>query len=104
MVKWMEREYAFQEALDGRGDKIVVVDFSVAWWGPCKMSKAFLHSLSEKSSNMVVFLEADLDDSPDVASHCEAKYTPTFQFFKNGQKVNEFSGILKEQLEATLTN
>lgn len=49
------------------------------------------HSLSEKSSNVLVFLEVDVDDSPGVASQCEAKYMPTFQFFKKGQKVSEFS-------------
>ncbi|ELK24579.1 Thioredoxin [Myotis davidii] len=53
--------YAFQEALNSAGDKLVVVDFSAAWCGPCKMIKPFFHSLSEKYSN-VVFLEIDVDD------------------------------------------
>ncbi|KAB0352993.1 hypothetical protein FD754_017850 [Muntiacus muntjak] len=53
--------YAFQEALNSAGDKLVVVDFSATWCGPCKMIKPFFHSLSEKYSN-VVFLEVDVDD------------------------------------------
>ncbi|XP_034871989.1 thioredoxin isoform X2 [Mirounga leonina] len=61
MVKQIESKYAFQEALNSAGDKLVVVDFSATWCGPCKMIKPFFHSLSEKYSN-VVFLEVDVDD------------------------------------------
>ncbi|XP_022356920.1 thioredoxin isoform X2 [Enhydra lutris kenyoni] len=81
MVKQIESKFAFQEALDGAGDKLVVVDFSATWCGPCKMIKPFFH---------------------DVASECEVKCMPTFQFFKKGQKVSEFSGANKEKLEATI--
>ena len=61
MVKQIENKYAFQEALNSAGEKLVVVDFSTTWCGPCKMIKPFFHSLSEKYSN-VVFLEVDVDD------------------------------------------
>uniref|UniRef100_F7G6L6 Thioredoxin n=1 Tax=Callithrix jacchus TaxID=9483 RepID=F7G6L6_CALJA len=92
---------AFQEAMDAAGDKLVVVDFSATWYGPCKMIKPFFNSLSEKYSS-VGFLEVDVDDCQDVASECEVKCMPTFQFFKKGQKVGEFSGANKEKLEATI--
>ncbi|EGW02022.1 Sushi, von Willebrand factor type A, EGF and pentraxin domain-containing protein 1 [Cricetulus griseus] len=55
------RGEAFQEALAAAGDKLVVVDFSATWCGPCKMIKPFFHSLCEKYSS-VVFLEVDVDD------------------------------------------
>ncbi|XP_044773129.1 thioredoxin-like [Neomonachus schauinslandi] len=101
MVKQIKSEYAFQEALNSAGDKLVVVDFSATWCGTCKMIKPSFHSLSEKYSN-VVFLEVDVDDCQDVISECEVKCMLTFQFFKNGQKVGEFSGANKEKLEATI--
>ncbi|EHH53696.1 hypothetical protein EGM_14384 [Macaca fascicularis] len=105
MVKQIKSKAAFQEALDTTGNKLVVdpgvVDFSATWCGPCKMIKPFFHSLSEKYSN-VVFLEVDVGDCQDVASECEVKCMPTFQFFKKGQKVGEFSGANKEKLEATV--
>uniref|UniRef100_A0A2K5FAH6 Thioredoxin domain-containing protein n=1 Tax=Aotus nancymaae TaxID=37293 RepID=A0A2K5FAH6_AOTNA len=93
MVKQIDSKVAFQEALDTAGNKLVVVDFSARWCGPCKMIKP--------SSN-VVFLEVDVGDRQDVASECEVKRMPTFQFFKKGQKVGEFSGANKEKLEATI--
>ncbi|XP_055283684.1 thioredoxin-like [Moschus berezovskii] len=100
-VMQIESKYAFQEALNSAGEKLVVVDFSATWCGPCKMIKPFFHSLSEKYSN-VVFLEVDVDDCQDVTAECEVKCMPTFQFFKKGQKVGEFSGANKEKLEATI--
>uniref|UniRef100_A0A8D2JLN6 Thioredoxin domain-containing protein n=1 Tax=Sciurus vulgaris TaxID=55149 RepID=A0A8D2JLN6_SCIVU len=81
MVKQIDSKEAFQEALEAAGDKLVVVDFSATWCGPCKMIKPFFH---------------------DVAAECEVKCMPTFQFFKKGQKVGEFSGANKEKLEATI--
>ncbi|XP_034841658.1 thioredoxin-like [Mirounga leonina] len=101
MVKQIESEYAFQEALNSAGDKLVVVAFSATWCGPCQMIKPSFHPLSEKYSN-VVFLEVDVDDCQDVVSECEVKCMPTFQFFENGQKVGEFSGANKEKPEATI--
>nr|XP_037844973.1 thioredoxin-like [Chlorocebus sabaeus] len=100
MVKQIKSKAAFQEALDTTGNKLVV-DFSATWCGPCKMIKSFFHSLSEKYSN-VVFLEVDVGDCQDVASECEVKCMPTFQFFKKGKKVGEFSGANKEKLGATI--
>ncbi|XP_045152471.1 thioredoxin [Echinops telfairi] len=91
----------FQAALKSAGEKLVVVDFSATWCGPCKMIKPFYHSLCEKYGN-VVFLEVDVDDCQDVASECEVKCMPTFQFYKKGQKVGEFSGANKEKLEDTI--
>ncbi|EFB14214.1 hypothetical protein PANDA_013993, partial [Ailuropoda melanoleuca] len=122
MVKQIKSKYAFQEALNSAGDKPVVVDFSATWCGPCKMTKPFFHSLSQKYSNVtlnrcatlaphkVVSLKVDVDDCQDVTSECEVKCmptfqffcTPSFQFFKKGQKMGEFSGTNKGKLEATI--
>ncbi|XP_006886990.1 PREDICTED: thioredoxin isoform X2 [Elephantulus edwardii] len=82
MVKQIESKEDFMACLNGAGDKLVVVDFSATWCGPCKMIKPFYH---------------------DVASECEVKCMPTFQFYKKGQKVGEFSGANKEKLEATIS-
>ncbi|XP_025775429.1 thioredoxin-like [Puma concolor] len=90
MVKQIERRYAFQKASNSAGDKLVVVDFSDTWCGPCKMIKRFFHYRYEKYSN-------------NVASEHEAKCMTAFQFFKKGQKVSELSGADKEKLEGTIS-
>ncbi|KAH0628376.1 hypothetical protein JD844_009452 [Phrynosoma platyrhinos] len=91
----------FQAELVSAGDKLVVVDFSATWCGPCKMIKPFFHSLVEKYPD-VMFFEIDVDDAQEVAAHCDVKCMPTFQFYKNNKKVHEFSGANKEKLEETI--
>ncbi|XP_010209801.1 PREDICTED: thioredoxin [Tinamus guttatus] len=91
----------FEAELQSAGGKLVVVDFSATWCGPCKMIKPFFHSLCEKFAD-VIFIEIDVDDAQDVAAHCDVKCMPTFQFYKNGKKVQEFSGANKEKLEETI--
>ncbi|KAL4699078.1 hypothetical protein H8959_011735 [Pygathrix nigripes] len=71
MVKRIESKFAFQEALEAASDKLVIVDFSATWCGPCKKIKLFFHSLSEKYPNMV-FFEVHVADSkvpPETPSH-----------------------------------
>ncbi|XP_042643507.1 thioredoxin [Tyto alba] len=102
MVKHVENLAEFETELVGAGVKLIVVDFSATWCGPCTMIKPYFHSLSEKYSDVAVFIEVDVDDVPDVAAHCDVKCMPTFQFYKNGKKVHEFSGANKEKLEETI--
>uniref|UniRef100_H0YSS2 Thioredoxin n=1 Tax=Taeniopygia guttata TaxID=59729 RepID=H0YSS2_TAEGU len=101
MISVLGLRVEFEAELKSAGEKLIVVDFSATWCGPCKMIKPFFHSLSEKYSE-VIFIEIDVDDAQDVASHCDVKCMPTFQFYKNGNKVQEFSGANKEKLEETI--
>ncbi|XP_027695082.1 thioredoxin [Vombatus ursinus] len=101
MVKQIDSKETFDSELKNAGQKLVVVDFSATWCGPCKMIKPFFHSLGEKYPD-VIFIEVDVDDCQDVAADCEVKCMPTFQFYKSGKKVGEFSGANKEKLELTI--
>nr|XP_020646759.1 thioredoxin-like [Pogona vitticeps] len=103
MVKTVGSLDEFRTQLADNDGKLIVIDFSATWCGPCKMIKPFFHSLVEKYPD-VVFIEVDVDDAQDVAAHCDVKCMPTFQFYKNNEKVHEFSGANKEKLEETIKN
>uniref|UniRef100_A0A8C1QVU6 Thioredoxin n=1 Tax=Cyprinus carpio TaxID=7962 RepID=A0A8C1QVU6_CYPCA len=93
----------FDKALAAAGDKLVVVDFTATWCGPCQMIAPFYKGLSENPSYAnVVFLKVDVDDAQDVAQSCDIKCMPTFHFYKNGKKLDEFSGSNKDKLEEML--
>lgn len=100
MIITIEDKPAFDNALKNAGNKLVVVDFTATWCGPCKMIAPIFKALSEKQENSnVVFLKVDVDDAQDVASFCDVKSMPTFQFYKNGNKIDEFSGSNRDMLE-----
>ncbi|XP_063087374.1 thioredoxin-like [Cavia porcellus] len=103
MLQQIESKERCQQAWNSAGDKLVVVDFSATWCGPCKMIKPFFHSLSEKYSS-VLFYEVNVNDYQAVAADCEVKCMATFHFIKRNKKVGEFSCINKEKLEPSLMN
>ncbi|XP_063770290.1 thioredoxin-like [Pseudophryne corroboree] len=98
MVRYIESLDDFKKALADAGSSLVVVDFTATWCGPCKMIGPFFDGLSAKYTD-VVFLKVDVDDAQDVASHCDIKCMPTFHFYKNGERIHEFSGANQASLE-----
>jgi len=53
--------------------------------------------LSNEYEN-VVFLKVDVDQVESVAASCGISAMPTFQVFKDGNKVDELVGASKEKL------
>ncbi|KAK5858678.1 hypothetical protein PBY51_002799 [Eleginops maclovinus] len=89
----------FNAELKKAGDKLVVVDFTATWCGPCKMIGPEFHNQSTLAENAnVVFLQVDVDDADEVSSFCKIGCMPTFQYYKNGTKVDEFSGANKDSM------
>ncbi|XP_067839667.1 thioredoxin-like [Heptranchias perlo] len=97
-VRVLENQKDFEMVLKEAGCKLVVIDFSATWCGPCKVMKPRFHELAEKNPS-VIFCEVDVDDAADIAEICAIKCMPTFLFYKNGEKVFEFSGANRMTLE-----
>ncbi|XP_076150073.1 thioredoxin-like [Alosa pseudoharengus] len=98
MIIIIEDQGGFDQALADAGDKLVVVDFTATWCGPCQNIAPFFKTLSEQNTN-VVFLKVDVDEAQDVAQSCDIKCMPTFHFYKNRERVEEFSGSNQAKLE-----
>lgn len=49
-----------------------------------------------------LFVKVDVDAASDIAQQCGIRAMPTFQFYKNGAKVNEFSGASEQKLRETV--
>uniref|UniRef100_A0A8C6U9P3 Thioredoxin domain-containing protein n=1 Tax=Neogobius melanostomus TaxID=47308 RepID=A0A8C6U9P3_9GOBI len=86
--------------LKAAGSKLVVVDFTASWCGPCKMIAPVFEVRNENKD--VVFLKVDVDEASDVSEKCGISSMPTFQFYKNGEKLEQFSGASEEKLRATV--
>ncbi|XP_029382093.1 thioredoxin b isoform X2 [Echeneis naucrates] len=105
MVRSVESLDEFNAILKEAGDKLVVVDFTATWCGPCKQIGPQFAEMSEKPEyKNVIFLKVDVDEAEDVSGHCGIKCMPTFQFFKNGKKVDEFSGANTDTLTQKLNS
>ncbi|KAH7824622.1 Thioredoxin [Monocercomonoides exilis] len=87
----------FDAAMEKAGDKLVVIDFSATWCGPCQKIKPVFESLASKY-NDVTFLSCDVDELSDLDEVEDITGVPTFQFVKKGKKVGEFSGANEDKL------
>jgi thioredoxin 1 len=91
----------FSEVLEQAGNNLVVVDFFATWCGPCMYMAPIFAETSEKYEN-VTFVKVDVDHDGGISGYQRVSGLPTFQFFKKGSKISEFSGASKELLISTI--
>ncbi|KAI3497749.1 hypothetical protein L2E82_13563 [Cichorium intybus] len=78
-------------------NKLMVIDFSAAWCGPCKFIEPAVHDLAIEFSD-VEFVKIDVDELPDVAKDFEVQAMPTFVLVKKGKERERIVGVKKDEL------
>jgi len=91
----------FDSIIQSSGDKIVAVDFYADWCGPCKFISPRFEQLSSQYPN-ITFLKVNVDSLRRTSTKCGIEAMPTFQFFKNNSKIEEFRGADPSRLESVL--
>lgn len=71
--------------------KLVVVDFTATWCGPCKAIKPFFHELAGRFRH-VQFVTVDIDKLKGTATKNNVTSVPTFSFYKNKQLITQIKG------------
>lgn len=89
--------------LDAAGSgRLVVIDFTASWCGPCKAIAPLYKELSEEYDD-VVFLKVDVDENPDTAAKYSVSAMPTFLYIQRGVVVDRLMGAnpakLREMIE-----
>mmetsp|Transcript_28442 Transcript_28442/g.28758 ORF Transcript_28442/g.28758 Transcript_28442/m.28758 type:complete len:596 (+) Transcript_28442:167-1954(+) len=97
MVKEISSEGEFNSEI--KVPNLVVVDFYATWCGPCKMIAPFIEQLSSKYPD-VKFLKVAEHNCQNLIMSLGVRAFPTFQFYVNGNKVDELKGADPRQLEA----
>ncbi|KAK6125696.1 hypothetical protein DH2020_015533 [Rehmannia glutinosa] len=94
---------AWDEQLQKGNDnkKLIVVDFTASWCGPCRFIAPFFAELAKKLPN-VTFLKVDVDELKSVASDWAVEAMPTFIFLKEGKILDRVVGAKKEELQQTI--
>ena len=86
-----------QVLADAKG--LVAVDFTATWCGPCKMIGPKFEAMAAEEAD-VLFIKVDVDENDETAAALGIQCYPTFVFFRNGEKVGEFSGADEAELRA----
>ena len=78
-------------------ETLVLVDFWADWCAPCRMLMPVLAALATEYSGKIQLVKVNSDKEPQLATEYGVRSLPTVKFFKAGQVVDEFMGVLPEQ-------
>eukprot|EP00903_Cladosiphon_okamuranus_P006438 g6298.t1 len=90
MVTELSGEADFRQQIGVKG-KLVVVDFTASWCGPCKMVAPKYEQLASEHPD-VLFLKLVQDSNQELMVSLGIKAFPTFRFYIDGNQVDETRG------------
>jgi len=86
-----------------QSDKPVLVDFWAPWCGPCKAIGPVIEELAGIFGNKIKFAKCNVDNNPVTPGKYGIKAIPTLIFFKEGNVVDQITGMVaKSKLEETI--
>ncbi|KAE8733448.1 Thioredoxin-like 3-3 [Hibiscus syriacus] len=76
-----------------------VISYGASWCGVCSQILPAFCKLSNQFPKLS-FVYADIDECPETTQHI--RYTPTFHFYRDGERVDEMFGAGEERLHDRL--
>lgn len=83
-------------------DKPVVVDFWAGWCQPCQMLMPVLAKLVDEYNGEFLLAKVDTDAEQTLAARYRVRSLPTVKVFKDGEPVDEFTGVQPESQIRTI--
>lgn len=75
-------------------NKLVLVDFSAEWCGPCQTLAPILKDLKDELGEVLSIIKIDVDKNQPVAAKFQVQGVPTLILYRDGEQVWRQSGLL----------
>lgn len=80
-----------------KSEKLVLIDFSAIWCGPCKTLAPILKQVKDSLGERITILKIDVDKNQQLASKYQVRGVPTMILFQNGKQLWRQSGVLSKE-------
>ena len=78
--------------------KPVMVDFFSPTCGPCRMMSPAIDNLARRYVGRVIIAKLDTSSNGGTPAQFQIRGVPTLIFFRNGQKVDQITGAMEEEV------
>ena len=82
------------------GDKLLVVDFTATWCGPCQRIAPAFAAIADEYAGSAIFVKIDVDVLGELAAELGVTSMPTFLFFRSGHVIDTMRGADEAGLRA----
>ena len=76
----------------------VLVDFTADWCAPCRVLIPLLNKLATELEGQFILAKVDTDEQQKLAGQHGIRGLPTLKLFRDGQLVQEVSGLQSERI------
>ncbi|CEJ46837.1 thioredoxin [Umezakia ovalisporum] len=74
-------------------NKIVVVDFTATWCGPCRVVSPLMDQLAEQYKGRVQVVKVDIDNNKPIFKRFGLRSIPAVLMFKDGELAETIVGV-----------
>ncbi|WP_414565885.1 MULTISPECIES: thioredoxin [unclassified Anabaena] len=74
-------------------EKVVVVDFTATWCGPCRLVSPLMDQLAEEYKDRAQVVKVDIDENKPIFKKFGLRSIPAVLIFQNGELVETIVGV-----------
>ncbi|ABA19813.1 Thioredoxin [Trichormus variabilis ATCC 29413] len=74
-------------------DKVVVVDFTATWCGPCRLVSPLMDQLADEYKGRVKIVKVDVDNNKPLFKKFGLRSIPAVLIFKDGELAEKIVGV-----------